>query len=159
MHLLETFMAQTELVFGLFTSVFLGLLSTDVVLLFNIPVTIEKPFKDFTDLATKIIEDEVRLAPSNEIYPSLYSDPIWLKRDYESLYEGLKRTFKRKPILSVGKSSSDIVELIEGFPQQTIVVVVSESIVNDLKNKFCGLDFMPEGLKNTDYQGNGMQMT
>ncbi len=145
-------MIQIELVFRLFTAIFLGVLSTKVVLLFNNPVTTEKPFKDFTDLATKIIEGKVHIASMTELTRSRYSDPVWLKRDYASLYQGLKTTFRNKPILNVSKSAQEIMEFLGAFPIQSMVVVVPGFYVNSLKNRFCGLDFLSDDLKNTAYR-------
>ncbi len=124
-----------------------------MVLLFNKPVTAEKPLKHFTNLATKIIEGKVRLASTTEIGRSLYSDPVWLKKDYVALYQSLKMTFKNQPILNVSNSAKKIVGLLEAFPLQSIVVIVPEIVMHILKNRFCGLDFLSDDLKNTDYQG------
>ncbi len=98
-----------------------------------------------------MIEGKVRLAALTERHRALYSDPVWLKRDYDSLYRGLKTTFKSKPILIFRGSSKKIVEFIEEFPTRSLVMVFPELAMNLLKNKFCDLYFLPDDLKNADY--------
>ncbi len=44
-------------------------------------------------------------------------------------------------------------ELMEAFPMQSVVVVAPEVVMNILKNRFCSLEFLADGLKNTDYKG------
>ncbi len=142
-------------------TIFLALLSTNVVLTFNLKLPQSRPFDSFATLVGVLEAGQARLVTRHHLLYVAYSDPDWLKFTAPLLFEKLQMAYRHFNV-SLATNTSEALGLVLSDAYLKYIFATIEHLVPPIRSRYCGVNVVVDqftaGQSHTVYLKKGLRV-